>query len=74
MPLTVPHKNGAIALWPTRNGSIPYILALAGSESIFNEITEYKFSSLMSNRAELQYEKRLYQWLTLLYSSDVCET
>jgi len=39
-----------IELWPSTNGSmpksIPYILVLAGSESIFTEIPEYKFIGL----------------------------
>ena len=33
------------------------ILVLAGSESIFTEVTEYKFISLLQARAELQYKK-----------------
>jgi len=34
-------------------GSIPYILVSGGSESIFIEITEYNFISLLSARAGL---------------------
>jgi len=50
-----PPKDEVIALWPSSNGSIPYILVLAGSESSFTEITEYNFISLLSGRTDLQY-------------------
>ena len=40
-----PTKNVKIALWLATNGSIPEVLA--GSESIFTEITGYMYSSLM---------------------------
>jgi len=36
-------KNGEIALWPSTNGSIPYILRLADSKGIFAELIECKF-------------------------------
>jgi len=39
-------KNGKITLWLATNGSIP-VLVLAGSESIFTEITEYMNFSLI---------------------------
>jgi len=38
-----PPKDGEITLWLTANRSIPYILVLAGSESIFVDITEHTF-------------------------------
>jgi len=50
-----PPKNGEIALWPSTNELIPYILVLAGSESSFTEITENNFISLLEGRADLQY-------------------
>ena len=50
-----PPKNGEIALWPSTNESIPYIVVLAGSASSFTEITEYNLISLLEGRADLQY-------------------
>jgi len=41
-----PPKNKKITLWLATNGSIP-VLILAGSESIFTEITEYMNFNLM---------------------------
>jgi len=40
-----PPKNGEIALWPSTNGSIPYISVLADSESTtwITDITSYRF-------------------------------
>ena len=46
-----PPKNGKIALWLATNGSIPeywlVVLVLSGSESIFTEITEFIYFSLI---------------------------
>ena len=53
----IPPKNWEIALWPSTNRSIPYILVLAGSESIFIEMTEHSLISLLQVRPELHDEK-----------------
>jgi len=44
-----------IALWLTTNMSISYILVLAGSESVFTDITAYTYFSLPETRRDLEY-------------------
>ena len=55
-PICEPPKDWEIVLWSATNGSIPYILELAGSESSFNKITEYIYSSLKLTRVEFRYK------------------
>ena len=54
-----PPKNSKMALRLSTKGSIPYILVLADSASIFTEITQYTLICLQWALAELQYKKCL---------------
>ena len=68
----IPPKNGEITLWLTTNRWIPYIVVLAGSESIFTDITEYKYFSLLETPRELNNKSEYntitsYHWTQIIF-------
>jgi len=82
----LPLKNGENAFWLNTSRSIRYILVLAGSESIFTDITEYTCFSLLETKCGLRYTSEfnivtvpfvliigriLFLWNTFYYTSVV---
>jgi len=49
-----------IALWPSTNVSMIYVVVLAGSQSTFTEITEYIYFSPLKPSRELKYKS---EWI-----------
>jgi len=70
--LKSPPKNGEIALWLATNGSISKNLVLAGTKSIFIEITEYIYLNLIWTALGFAYTVTQILYHRLLYLDSFC--